>query len=244
MNHETRRRLANQRAERQTKAAGPFTKQAQRLFDRELAGIVAADPTDVDVTLTQVDDEGWERWLQQIWEGWAVAESWDRTIATITSVKVDAPRLPEPIRIRLREYIAGRRQTITDRTREDLQELFAAGMTPSTLLKSIRQLYEHYRTDRAQRLAIQNVLAAAETVQHAAAQTAAAQLNKIWTTVGDQHVRRTHSAADGQRRPIEDPFVVGGYMLDHPRDPAGPVEETINCRCTAFYEPDTRRRIR
>jgi hypothetical protein len=38
--------------------------------------------------------------------------------------------------------------------------------------------------------------------------------------------------------PVDQPFMVGGEALMHPRDPAGSPENTINCGCTSlFYHP-------
>jgi len=54
---------------------------------------------------------------------------------------------------------------------------------------------------------------------------------KIWRTVGDEKVRESHRAADGQIRLEDEPFDVGDAKLAAPRDPEGPPEETINCRC-------------
>lgn len=43
--------------------------------------------------------------------------------------------------------------------------------------------------------------------------------------------RFAHMAADGQIRDVDKPFNVAGITLMHPRDPAGPPAQTINCRC-------------
>lgn len=58
---------------------------------------------------------------------------------------------------------------------------------------------------------------------------------KEWLATKDTRTRDTHWLADGQRVPISDPFVVGGYNLDHPGDPYGPAGEVINCRCTVLF---------
>lgn len=52
-----------------------------------------------------------------------------------------------------------------------------------------------------------------------------------WLSSHDPRVRPTHVDADGQCRPLEAAFDVGYSKLQHPLDPAGPPEETINCRC-------------
>ena len=52
-----------------------------------------------------------------------------------------------------------------------------------------------------------------------------------WVTRRDDRVRATHAAADGQRVPVGGRFVVGGWAMSYPGDPAGPVWETAGCRC-------------
>lgn len=58
------------------------------------------------------------------------------------------------------------------------------------------------------------------------------ELEKAWVATIDGRTRKTHFAADGQRRPLDGKFKVGRANLDRPGDPRGPAEETVNCRCT------------
>jgi uncharacterized protein with gpF-like domain len=55
---------------------------------------------------------------------------------------------------------------------------------------------------------------------------------KIWLATDDTRTRPTHNLADGQRVPLMQPFIVGGFPLQFPGDPSGPPGEVINCRCT------------
>ena len=61
---------------------------------------------------------------------------------------------------------------------------------------------------------------------------------KTWLSAHDSRVRPTHVAADGQTRPLADPYLVGGWPMDRPHDPAGPPEETIQCRCSQTFAVD------
>lgn len=57
-------------------------------------------------------------------------------------------------------------------------------------------------------------------------------LDKIWLATEDSRTRPTHHAADGQRVPLDTPFIVGTFSLQFPGDPSGPPQEVIQCRCT------------
>lgn len=57
-------------------------------------------------------------------------------------------------------------------------------------------------------------------------------LKKQWRRSGKIHSRRTHDLADGQIRDVDEPFLVGGEKLMHPKDPDGSAANTINCGCT------------
>lgn len=57
------------------------------------------------------------------------------------------------------------------------------------------------------------------------------RLIKTWTAIDDHRTRPSHADADGQARPIGDPFNVGDALLMHPGDPSAPLKEIVNCRC-------------
>ncbi len=56
---------------------------------------------------------------------------------------------------------------------------------------------------------------------------------KRWDSRDDARVRLAHEDADGQIRPISQPFIVGGEALMAPLDPSGAPSNVINCRCKA-----------
>jgi hypothetical protein len=58
---------------------------------------------------------------------------------------------------------------------------------------------------------------------------------KTWLSARDGRVRDTHQEADGQTVPVDQPYSVGGSSMSYPGDPAGPNQETCNCRCTETY---------
>lgn len=73
------------------------------------------------------------------------------------------------------------------------------------------------------------VLAHGLTVQ----QDLRVQVLKRWDSKEDTRVRAAHEEADGQVRPISQPFIVGGEALMAPLDPSGSPSMVINCRCRA-----------
>jgi hypothetical protein len=58
---------------------------------------------------------------------------------------------------------------------------------------------------------------------------------KRWLSAATPRTRASHLAAHFRYMtnpiPVTEPFLVGGYKLMFPGDPAGPAEETINCMC-------------
>jgi hypothetical protein len=60
-------------------------------------------------------------------------------------------------------------------------------------------------------------------------------LLKEWVATNDARVRPTHEAADRQRIPLMQPFVVGQSLLMFPGDPSGSAEEVIACRCSMSF---------
>lgn len=59
---------------------------------------------------------------------------------------------------------------------------------------------------------------------------------KEWLSTSDNRTRPTHITANGQIRPIDEPFDVGGYKMNQPGDSSlgAPMEEIGNCRCTVL----------
>lgn len=70
-------------------------------------------------------------------------------------------------------------------------------------------------------------------------------VTKVWRTASDERVRDSHVAMDGvEVQGLDTPFVLpSGFALAHPNDPAGPPEETINCRCSFEMRVDYSRGV-
>lgn len=60
---------------------------------------------------------------------------------------------------------------------------------------------------------------------------AAGYNGKRWVARHDKFTRPSHRAVDGDVAPLDQPFEVGGYLLDVPGDSGAPPEVSFNCRC-------------
>jgi SPP1 gp7 family putative phage head morphogenesis protein len=81
------------------------------------------------------------------------------------------------------------------------------------------------------------VLTAVSLGQAAAMKDAAKvvpDLQKMWISANDDRVRDSHEMLHGDIVPHGKEFDNG---LQFPRDPSGPPEEVINCRCTWIMLP-------
>lgn len=61
------------------------------------------------------------------------------------------------------------------------------------------------------------------------------QLNKTWRGILGGRIRPTHFQANGQTVPLNQNFIVGGYLAQRPRDSKLPASESLRCRCYVEY---------
>jgi hypothetical protein len=61
------------------------------------------------------------------------------------------------------------------------------------------------------------------------------QFEREWVSMLDERTREDHKKANGQRRGMKEPFIVGGEALMFPGDPKGSAGNTVNCRCVVLY---------
>lgn len=62
------------------------------------------------------------------------------------------------------------------------------------------------------------------------------QVDKGWRTMRDELVRHSHATMNGQKQPLNAPFISGkGNTLMYPGDPSAPDDERYGCRCQAIY---------
>lgn len=67
------------------------------------------------------------------------------------------------------------------------------------------------------------------------------ELRRVWDSTGDNKVRESHAAIDGEEVGWDEPYSNG---LMYPGDQSGPPEEVINCRCDEFIRIDFLARVK
>lgn len=66
------------------------------------------------------------------------------------------------------------------------------------------------------------------------------ELRKEWWHAGHpKKPRINHMRLHGQRKPVNEPFLLGSVIIDYPRDPKAPLSEVMNCGCEVVpWHPD------
>lgn len=141
----------------------------------------------------------------------------------------------------LNGFAAGQVVGITDTTRNLIRGALAegesGGMGPNeTAGLIVDRLGGVAAVARATTIARTETHTAANYGSQEAAKATALELEREWAAVEDSRTRPSHAEADGQVVDMEEPFSVGGAVLQFPGDPSGPPEEVINCRCTVLYQ--------
>lgn len=156
------------------------------------------------------------------------------------------------------QMLTQRTAGITDATAEELARVVQIGLSESDTIPMLRarigRLFGTWRTgnngleSRADLIAQTSGIAGFERGQQLAF-VRAQVTEKAWLTRRDGRVRRPpksrfdHAAADGQRVPTPDPFVISGENLMHPGDftLGASGGNTIRCRCSSLpiLSPET-----
>lgn len=144
-----------------------------------------------------------------------------------------------PFAVTLLDRVAERTGQLEDELRtvvsSTIQEGFVEGRASLSVGRLIEARVEALSRARAVAIARTELNALANGGSVLAAKASGVSKFKRWLTAGDDRVRDTHVAASGQTVPIDATFSVGGSSLAYPGDPAGSLEETMNCRCTVTY---------
>ena len=109
---------------------------------------------------------------------------------------------------------------------------------PRLLLMALINAYTDKKKKRSRKIAYSEVHESANYGTMEAASSLYRALDKVWVSKMDGRQRDAHGAAHGQRKRLDQHFIVMGERLNFPGDSslgAGP-ELTINCRCQVIYQ--------
>ena len=109
-----------------------------------------------------------------------------------------------------------------------------SGMSVDDIADELKSVFDKSIKSRARLVATNTVVFGVNEGQMAVAKKQGYRY-KVWMSQRDETGRATHTHADGQARPIMDPFLVGGYLMMHPGAFTASIKETANCRCTLVF---------
>jgi hypothetical protein len=121
--------------------------------------------------------------------------------------------------------------------REELAVGYAAGEDMHQLAARIRQA-GNISMSKALTVARTEVISAANAGALAQVKQAGftdEECRKVWLATEDARTRPAHEAADNQVVGINEPFYVGRDYLQFPGDPAGRLDNVVNCRCSLEF---------
>lgn len=152
-------------------------------------------------------------------------------IPTYFSLDVDFSLYDARVSARLMQH-RRRIKWITDETWQQLQRALNKALEKGLDLKdAVNEVLIGLETWRAERIARTESMGAING-GYFDGLIAAGFEKKMWVAALDERTRDTHRDADGQIKPLSEPFIVGKALLQFPADPACPYpEEVVNCRC-------------
>lgn len=176
-----------------------------------------------------------------------MAEVWADSEGTVHAGMVDAAGLPLPdptpeVQLAYLAQLAPALDDIGEQAWQNARHALVEGVEVGD---SIPELADRVRasagvTGRKATLAARTAVIG--TANRASFETAKAvgldDTQKQWSSSMDARVRPTHIRANGQLRPLNEPFTVGGWPADFPGDPQLPPPERYSCRCTILYAFD------
>lgn len=139
------------------------------------------------------------------------------------------------------ETVAEKVVAISRFTREVLKHDISNGIEYGETIDEIaeridRRYLEQIIPNRSVVIARTEVIGASNFASQAAATETGLDLEKEWLSTPDSRTRKDHRDADGQKRPLNESYEVGGEKLRFPGDPRGRAENVIQCRCTEIYK--------
>lgn len=119
------------------------------------------------------------------------------------------------IQIAIDEHVGTRITQISESTQATIVEIIRRGMEEGWSEGEIAAAIEDAMSGemaewRARRIARTETHTAAAIGQHAAAEASPLEYTKEWLATEDDRTRHDHAVANGQKVPMDDPFIIGG----------------------------------
>lgn len=141
------------------------------------------------------------------------------------------------------EYLLGYRiteeaQHVRDHAGVILRQGLDDGWSMQRTARELRASIPQFSLSRSTLIARTEMVGASNAGSLGVAKALGAASHKKWLARVDSKTRETHLEANGQVRPLDLPFDVGGSQLQYPGAEGAPAREVCNCRCTIIYEED------
>lgn len=119
------------------------------------------------------------------------------------------------IQVAIDEHVGTRITQITETTQATIVEIIRRGMEEGWSEGEVAAAIEDAMSGemaewRARRIARTETHTAAAIGQHAAAEASPLEYTKEWLSTEDDRTRHDHALANGQKVPMDDPFILGG----------------------------------
>lgn len=220
----------------QARLEGPLSDwQAHHLpqLERQLGRVLAELAEDLGATVAEAAGGAWAA-------GQALVDV-PLGAAGLGQVTASLPRLDGAQLRAVRTILTGRMAGVVQRSAERInaQLAFVAMGTrdPGRAVTEITAILGESTRKRAlvvTRTELGRVWSTAAQERQSQAREALPGLRKQWRRSGKIHSRRSHDLADGQVVDVNEPFLVGGIQIMHPRHPDAPAEHSINCGCLSL----------
>lgn len=155
----------------------------------------------------------------------------ERITAGPMAAPLVSPRDAEPVMEATAQALDALGQDVTTWIRDQIAEGLAAGEGVDQLAARLRSGAHEVGRVAAARIARTETTRAVNAAALAEAKALGLSGTKTWASHHDERVRPAHLAADEETVDLDARFLVGGFPMLYPGDPAAPPALRINCRC-------------
>ncbi|MGG3737205.1 phage portal protein [Aeribacillus pallidus] len=231
---------------------GAVGKQIKKRFEKEKEGVLKAFDEGGIVQVEQYLDDNIGEWHKTLTASYiAVMDAFGQEVYKYLTEGKSAGNLEkkyddgfdvfnQAVQDFISTTVANKVVNINDNTKNLIKAIVNTGFSQKLTVPEIRDQIEYLYLEqiipnRSMVIARTEVISASNAGSRFAAKQTGLNLEKEWVATADKRTRKSHNKADGQRRPLDEPYEVGGHSLMFPGDPNGPAEEVIQCRCTEVY---------